>query len=133
MQAVVALYCLHHFFLAIEILPVCISKKTQSPNVPSHTHFNSDPKGIGLRSTKDKCGIPPFPLFPRQANIISSGVTLVPTSDNTDEPEGEKDGETDRDQREAEIIEIGETVWCGKRQCWRRVEDPLKLRTNIFR
>ena len=49
-------------------------------------------------------------------------------NDNTDESEGERDGETDRDYREAEIIEIGETVWCGKeddpkRQCWRRVED----------
>ena len=49
-------------------------------------------------------------------------------NENTDESEGERDGETDRDFREADIIEIGETVWCGKeddpkRQCWRRVEN----------
>ena len=46
---------------------------------------------------------------------------------NTDESEGENAGETDRDWREAEVVEIGETVWCGKegdrdRQCWRRVD-----------
>jgi hypothetical protein len=57
------------------------------------------------------------------------GIVLQNDQDNedTDESEGEKDGETDRDYREAEITEIGETVWCGKeddpgRQCWRRVE-----------
>jgi hypothetical protein len=57
------------------------------------------------------------------------GIVLENDQDNedTDESKGEKDGETDRDYREAEITEIGETVWCGKeddpgRQCWRRVE-----------
>jgi hypothetical protein len=43
----------------------------------------------------------------------------------TDESEGEGDDNADR--QEAEITEIGETIWCGKeddpaRQCWRRVE-----------
>ena len=60
------------------------------------------------------------------------GTVLENDQDNeeTDESEGEGDG-TDRDFREAEIIEIGETVWCGKeddpgRQCWRRVEGLME-------
>ena len=45
----------------------------------------------------------------------------------TDESEGEREEDNQRDYRDAEITEIGETVWCGKeddplRQCWRRVE-----------
>ncbi len=48
-------------------------------------------------------------------------------NEDTDESEGEKDGDTDRDWREVEIIEIGETAWCGKEddpgsQCWRRID-----------
>jgi hypothetical protein len=45
----------------------------------------------------------------------------------TDESEGEGDDNTERAWMDAEITEIGETVWCGEeddpgRQCWRRVD-----------
>ena len=54
----------------------------------------------------------------------------------TDESEGEGETDNQRDYRDAEITEIGETVWCGKeddpaRQCWRRVEGiPEDYRTE---
>ena len=57
------------------------------------------------------------------------GIVMEEDQDNiqTDESEGGRAEDNQRDYRDAEITEIGETVWCGKeddplRQCWRRVE-----------
>jgi Ni/Co efflux regulator RcnB len=54
----------------------------------------------------------------------------------TDDSEGEGDDNTERVWMDAEITEIGETLWCGKeddpgRQCWRRVDGlPVDVRTE---
>ena len=50
-----------------------------TPDVPSATHFNSQPSGTGLRGTNERCGMPiGGPEAPVHCIIDSSGVTIQP-------------------------------------------------------